>query len=321
MDLLAENNNEEPVRYSQLLLKTPDIQLDLYKIARKRGLLAQHMTIQLRQFLATGFNIMVGKLHDLDPRMQNGSIFPQTKYDTAKPCFNYMSQWLRLPLLKCLALCLPEESRAELDAPGLYKLDNPDMLPLYKKIYGYLALLRAPAVILWFFFQVPNYCNYDIKGFRQVYAAMCEYIIANWNPALRFSSSSNKPEKDKLTFEQATLGTTFYYNMVYHGQSNKDILAGFIKVLNTVYPELLYTAPHISQVTVCAGVPLNLSVYGTVKSQLLVHPEGVRLMDFRSSIGVVSRGVLAPPLYDKSTPHGILIMFIRACRSLNRLKT
>jgi hypothetical protein len=32
----------------------------------------------------------------------------------------------------------------------------------------------------------------------------------------------------------------------------------------------------------------------TVKSQLLVHPEGVRLMDFRSSIGV----------YDKSTPHG-----------------
>jgi hypothetical protein len=41
-------------------------------------------------------------------------------------------------------------------------------------------------------------------------------------------------------------------------------------------------------------VGLEFSVNGTDKSQLLVHPEGVRLMDFRSSIGV----------YDKSTPHG-----------------
>lgn len=273
MDLLAENNNEEPVRYSQLLLKTPDIQLDLYKIARKRGLLAQHMTIQLRQFLATGFNIMVGKLHDLDPRMHNGSIFPQTKYDTVRPCFNYMSQWLRLSLLKCLALCLPEESRAELDAPGLYKLDNPDWLPLYKKIYGYLALLRAPAVILWFFFQVPNYCNYDIKGFRQVYTAMCDYIIANWSPALCFSSSSKKPDKPVLSFEQATLGTTFYYNMVYHGQSNKDILAGFVKVLNTVYPELLYTAPHISQVITPARYNLKQDKGGLLKKCLDLYEQ------------------------------------------------
>ena len=32
-----------------------------------------------------------------------------------------------------------------------------------------------------------------------------------------------------------------------------------------------------------------------------IPPEGGRLMDFRSSIG---RGLLAIPLYDKSTPHG-----------------
>ena len=32
----------------------------------------------------------------------------------------------------------------------------------------------------------------------------------------------------------------------------------------------------------------------TAESQLLVHPEGVRLMDSRSSVGV----------YDKSAPHG-----------------
>jgi hypothetical protein len=41
-------------------------------------------------------------------------------------------------------------------------------------------------------------------------------------------------------------------------------------------------------------VGIEFNVNGTDKSQLLVHPEGVRLMDFRSSIEV----------YDKSTPHG-----------------
>jgi hypothetical protein len=38
----------------------------------------------------------------------------------------------------------------------------------------------------------------------------------------------------------------------------------------------------------------------TAKSQLIVHPEGVRLGDFGSSIGGSER----PPWYDKSAPHG-----------------
>jgi 5'-3' exonuclease len=46
-------------------------------------------------------------------------------------------------------------------------------------------------------------------------------------------------------------------------------------------------------------------ITGTAKSQLIVHPEGVRLGDFRSSIGV----------YDKSAPHGM-----QECQTARKLE-
>jgi hypothetical protein len=65
----------------------------------------------------------------------------------------------------------------------------------------------------------------------------------------------------------------------------------------------------------------------TAKHQLIVHPEGVRLGDFRSSIGVYPQvsinrdfsssigGSERPPWYDKSEPHGI------ATTTTKKLKT
>lgn len=237
MELLTDITSTEPAKYSQVILTQPDIQLDLYKLARRRGLLTPHMTVQLRQYLVAGFQALCARLIDLVPEMLNGTIFPQQS--TSRVCFNYMSQWLRLPLLKCICFCLPEESRIELDIPGLHKLDNPAHLQLYKKIFNYLVLLKAREQILWFFFQVPNYCDYNIAGYRQVYEAMCAYLCECWPKALVFTSS------DKQSFEQLTLGTTFYYNLVYHGQSNRQILLAFAKVLQHVYPELCYTAGHV----------------------------------------------------------------------------
>lgn len=228
MNLITDTFKNEPVKYSDIQLKIPDIQLDLYKTARARGMLSN--TLNLQQYLVTGFANLMQQLPSLDPTLSNGSIFPLSGN---KPCFNYMSQWLRLPMLKCLACCLPEEVRDEFNIPGLHKMDNPTLLPIYKKIFGYLTLLKARAVILWFFFQVPNYCDYDITGYRAVYTEMCKYVTEHWPKSLIFKS------QDKNSFEQETLGTTWYYNLVYHGQSNKEILTLFSGVLVKVYPELL----------------------------------------------------------------------------------
>ena len=228
MNLITETLQNEPVQYSDIQLKIPDIQLDLYKTARVRGML--NNTLHLQQYLVVGFANLCQKLPELDPALSNGTIFPLSGN---KPCFNYMSQWLRLPLLKCLACCLPEEVRAEFNIPGLHKMDKPELIPIYKKIFGYLALLKARAVILWFFFQVPNYCDYDIASYRTVYSEMCKHVAEHWPKSLEYKS------QDKTSFEQETLGTTWYYNLVYHGQSNKDILTLFSGVLTKVYPELL----------------------------------------------------------------------------------
>jgi hypothetical protein len=236
MNLITDTFKNEPISYRDIQLKIPDIQLDLYKTARARGMLSN--TLNLQQYLVAGFANLMQQLPTLDPTLSNGTIFP---ISGNKPCFNYMSQWLRLPMLKCLACCLPEEVRDEFNVPGLHKMDNPSLLPIYKKIFGYLALLKARAVILWFFFQVPNYCDYDITGYRAVYTEMCKYITEHWPKVLCFKS------QDKSSFEQETLGTTWYYNLVYHGQSNKDILTFFSAVLVKVYPELSGTghATHI----------------------------------------------------------------------------
>ena len=70
--------------------------------------------------------------------------------------------------------------------------------------------------------------------------------------------------------------------------------AGYLRVDNRPDP-----AKYILVNNINGGI-IELDVnreFSTVKSQLLVHPEGVRLMDFRSSIGV----------YDKSTPHGTVV--------------
>lgn len=224
---ITDTFKNEPVKYSDIQLKIPDIQLDLYKTARARGMLSN--TLNLQQYLVSGFANLIQRLPELDPTLSNGTIFPLSGN---KPCFNYMSQWLRLPMLKCLACCLPEEVRDEFNIPDLHKMDKPQLLPIYKKIFGYLVLLKARAVILWFFFQVPNYCDYDIPGYRVVYTEMCKYIAEHWPKSLEFKS------QDKTSFEQETLGTTWYYNLVYHSQSNKDILILFSKLLVKVYPEL-----------------------------------------------------------------------------------
>ena len=248
MNLLADNLVAEPVKYSDIQLKLGDIQLDLYKQARARGILQN--TLQLQQFLVVGFEQMMAKLVDLDPAMTNGTIFPL--YGN-KPCFNYMSQWLRLSLLKCLSNCLPEDARTELDTPNLYKMDNPEFLPIYKRIYNYLILLRARETILWFFFQVPNYCNYNISGYRTVYSEICKYLLENWRPSQCFEitdyNATNANSGAKRTFEYLTLGTTWYYNMAYHGISNKHILKLFSSVLEKVYPALVYSASHIKPCT------------------------------------------------------------------------
>jgi hypothetical protein len=90
---------------------------------------------------------------------------------------------------------------------------------------------------------------------------MCRHVTDHWHKSLEFKS------QDKASFEQETLGTTWYYNLVYHGQSNKDILTLFSGVLSKVYPEL-------SSAGLAAHIKANTSDNGSTITYKLKSDKG-----------------------------------------------
>lgn len=236
MNLFHEGYNA--TRPSEYNLTMPNVTLDIYNTAKRKGLLAPHLAIQLRKSLSVAFQKMVTQLTILDPAVANGHIFSMMGNPV---CFNYKTQFLRLALIKCLCYCLPDTARKELDLPGIHFMDNYDdiYITAYKRIFNYLAALDAYDVILWFFFQVPIWPNYPTKGingYRQVYEIMLDYALLNW-PITAILT--------KGKYEKISLGSTYYYNLAYHGLSNKILISKFNTLLRHIYPSVIYTASHI----------------------------------------------------------------------------
>ena len=241
MNLLKDSKKSLNCQDYQLTIS--DIQLDVYRIAFNKGITHPHYELKLKQYLTTSFQQMCNKLEKLDPYINNGSIF---SHNANPPCFNYKSQFLRITLLKCLTYCLPFDARKDLYLDNLHLIDNPDYIPIYQKIMTYLIFLNAPSTLLWFFFQTPNYINYNIEGYRKVYESMLDYAIQKIPEYFGFDlvKVENKTNIRKR-YEIATLGSTFYYNMVYHGKSNRILFTKLNTLLRKLYPQLNYIAPKL----------------------------------------------------------------------------
>lgn len=242
MNLLKDS--KKSLNCEDYRLTISDIQLDVYRIAFNKGLTHPHYEIKLKQYLTGSFQQMVTKLENLDPNINNGSIF---SLNANPPCFNYKTQFLRITLLKCLTYCLPFDSRKELYLDNLHLLDNPEYIPIYKKIMTYLIFLNSPSTLLWFFFQTPNYINYNIDGYRKVYETMLNYGIQKIPDYFGFDLNKTENKTNiRNRYEIATLGTTYYYNMVYHGKSNKYLFTQLNILLRKIYPQLKYEYPQIT---------------------------------------------------------------------------
>lgn len=224
-----------------------DEQIDLYKQAIGRHLDQPQYRAQLRRFLSAGFRQVMGQLVDLDPAIIEGRIFPK---QGNTPCFNYMTQFLRQTVLKLVYLCLPPDGKDRqiiARLPGLHKMDNPGAIyvEMYKRIFNSLLILGSADIALWFFFQVPNYQNYNIIGYRKVYEIMLDYAINHWPEDAIFSlDRSDIVANPRLRYEVATKASTFYYNLAYHCTSNAQILYKLSTFQKQIYPELTYTANH-----------------------------------------------------------------------------
>jgi len=228
-------------------LTVSDDSLDFYKQAISKQLDQARYRPQLHRFLRMAFRQAIGQLVELDPAMVEGRIFPK---QGNRACFNYMTQFLRRTVLKLVWLCLPPNGKDRdiiARLPGLHKLDNPGnaYMEIYKRIFNSLLLLGSADVALWFFFQVPNYQNYNIDGYRQVYAVMIDYALKHWpQEAIYNLSRVDIIENPRLRYEIATRATTFYYNLAYHNQSNAELIHSLCKLQRHIYPELEYVSSH-----------------------------------------------------------------------------
>ena len=228
------HDGQRATKPSEYILTSPDLVLDVYQQAHQRGYTQPHQTIHLRKILVDGFRKLVGQLEVLDPAMSGDQIFSRAGNPV---CFNYRSQFLRLALIKLLMYCLPPAARTEIDLPGIHFMDRVEYIPVYIKIGTYLMKLEAWDTILWFFWQVPIWSNFPaggIAGYRAVYSATLDWAIDTWPDIGRYTIPGS--------FEKASRGSTYYYNIAYHGVSDRELISKFNRLLRRIYPLVEYQA-------------------------------------------------------------------------------
>ncbi len=228
------HDGQRATKPSEYVLTSPDLVLDIYQQAHQRGYTQPHQTIHLRKLLVDGFKRLVGQLHALDPAISGDQIFSRAGNPV---CFNYKSQFLRLALIKLLMYCIPPPARSEIDLPGIHFMDREEYIPQYIKIGTYLMKLEAWDTILWFFWQVPIWSNFPaggIAGYRAVYSATLDWALETWPDVGRWTTPGS--------YERASLGSTYYYNLAYHGLCDRELISKFNRLLRRVYPVVEYQA-------------------------------------------------------------------------------
>lgn len=203
-----------------------DLQLtfnkDIYHIATQRSPFNNE---QKQKYIAVIFNELMNNLDKLEPSIN--MLF--TGY--AGKCFNNKTQFLRKVVLKCIWLSINPKYRSTLSKEGIENLDKPEYINIYKQIFNIFQEFKCYYTCLWFFFQVPNFINFNVEGYRYVYNSMLDYAIENWN------STGYWNLKDYII---ETKGSTFYYNLVYHGLSNKQLISKWNTLLDKIVPGLVY---------------------------------------------------------------------------------
>jgi hypothetical protein len=226
---------------------------------------------QKQKYIAVIFNELMSNLDKLEPSIT--MLFS----GYAGKCFNNKTQFLRKVVLKCIWLCVNPKYRSVISKPDIDKLDSLEYLPIYKQLFNIFQEFGCFYTCLWFFFQVPNYINFQVEGYRKVYEEMLIYATENWKGSWSIKE-----------YMQVTKGSTFYYNLVYHGYTNKQLISNWNNLLRIIVPELNYKAKK--QLKYKSGNRINICFI----SDKLQHYTSV----FRDRIGVITG--LNPDLFNVS---------------------
>jgi hypothetical protein len=237
---LSDYKNYKSLKPLEYNLTVKDNKINLYNLVKVNRQKFRNLTDKtfIKKVILPQFRLLINNLENLTPQLNNlyftnkQNISNINNLNNLKIDFNYKSQFLRITLIKLLATFINEpKEKNKINKSGLHLMDNLEFLSQYKKLFNILIMLNAPDIILWFFFQVPNWCNYNIDGYREVYNKMLDYAIENWPEHLKFNYIVNENNRDfelnnkyyKYIYELASGGSTYYYNLCYHYNVNVNV--------------------------------------------------------------------------------------------------
>ena len=249
--LLLNSGNIQPKTINEHTLTKPDIQLDLYKIARNKGILHPHYQHHLQNFLITSFRQLIQNIVNLEPFCLNSKIFHNDNHNINPPDFNYQTQFLRITLLKLLSYCIPHEQREIFNKPEIHLLihHTEEYLEIYIRIFKLLSFLDAPDVIMWWFFQVPTYLDFNkdkLHNYKITIIKILDKLTDMVNDTIRFTQATMDLKtaiSAKKCLQIVSRGSTYYYNICYSGESNREFISKFNIFLDNMVPDLKYVSP------------------------------------------------------------------------------
>lgn len=253
--LLLHTGNIQPKTIDEHILTKSELQLDLYSIAKNKGIQHPHFQHHLQDFLISGFRQYINHLDKLEPFCVNSKIFHNDNSTINPPDFNYQTQFMRITVLKLLSYCIPHEKRHILNKPELHLLIHHDeeYMTVYKYIFKMLMFLDATDVILWWFFQVPTYIDYskkDLNNYRITLGKILDMTEELVNDTIRFTQETlhlKSAISSKKCLQIISRGSTYYYNICYTGISNAKLISKFNKFLDNITPTLKYISPSVNK--------------------------------------------------------------------------
>ena len=194
----------------------------IYNIVNdKKDLTNKEKKRQLRQYFVT--------------KLSNIRQLSTTKeLDKLKTTMGILFQHLREDILKLLVEILPDSQKSLVLSFDFQNIE------WNKQLFDIMNSFRLKDLIMWFFFHIPYFHNWNTSYTLQMYRSNLQHMILyakqRWESDFKFTESE---------FVHMCNSSCLMYPISYQNQNNCQIITEFNSLLNQICPWLTYTSHHL----------------------------------------------------------------------------
>ena len=194
----------------------------IYNIVNdKKDLTNEEKTRQLKQYFLT--------------KLSNIRQLSHTKeLDKLQTTMGILFQHLRKDILKILVEILPDNQKSLILSFDFQNIE------WNKQIFHIMYSFGLKDLIMWFFFHIPYFHNWDtlytLQMYRNNLLTMLSFAKKNWKPNSYFTESE---------FVHMCNSSCLMYPITYQNKNNCQIITEFNSLLKQICPWLTYTSPHL----------------------------------------------------------------------------